>query len=156
MLRQARLRVGRPLAVLTGSYGQHKAAFSLRSALAGPSRPASSALSLLEAWGHGRAAAAQDYKSACVTKPGLTVWAFKSEGSLRCCARSSVTALFLQETQRLLTEPVPGISAAPSDDNLVSGSGRRTPRSDAWLQLLPSALPCSPCARFKHGWLLDM
>ena len=58
----------------------------------------------------------------------------------------------LQETQRLLSEPVPGISAAPSEENLVSPTAACAPRGGR--RRAAAALE-SPAARHCVGRLVS-
>lgn len=60
----------------------------------------------------------------------------------------------LQETQRLLSEPVPGISAAPSEENLVSRCSQYAGRSGRRLAAAALERPAGALAPagLLHGW----
>lgn len=73
------------------------------------------------------------------------------QGPTRLRPSLSPCPALLQETQRLLSEPVPGISAAPSEDNLVSsGARRRPPALDRW-QAAALVAPAGPGLTASDG-----
>jgi ubiquitin-conjugating enzyme E2 N len=59
----------------------------------------------------------------------------------------------LKETERLMSDPPPGISGAPANDNLryfaVNING---PESSPYEGLLPPPILCTPDTRSKESW----